>query len=158
MRALTMISMMRKLQADGTPTTSTAVKRIWRKDSVKTLIFLLLAATLTLGTTGCDKRPSGYHLVARFDRVQTLKPGDAVIMAGMEIGCVESIEIDPSKRQARVKMHIRRSAVVKIDSTATVRSAPVPSSSFVALDGGSPGAPAAVEGTVLKTRDTVENN
>lgn len=121
---------------------------------MKTPLFALIAVVLIFNSVGCGKRTSsGYHLYASFSTVQTLKPEDPVIMAGVEIGYVESIMLDPSKSEIRERMHIQRSVVVRTDSTATIISAPSPGRSSIALDSCSLGAPAAVENAILKTSE-----
>jgi hypothetical protein len=120
---------------------------------MKALLFALLAALAVFNTVGCGKgTPPGYHLHGWFKTLQTLRPGDPVMRAGVEIGYVESIVLDPSRAETRVTMRILSSVVVKTDSTATIISAaPSPGRSCIVLDSGSPGAVAAVEGTILKT-------
>jgi len=120
---------------------------------MKTPLFALIAAAIIFNIVGCAKRTPGYHLHARFTSVQTLKPNDRVLMAGIQIGYVESITFDPSKGETRVTMHIHPSVVVKTDSTATIISATSPGRCRVDLSSGSPGAAAAVESTIVKTSE-----
>ena len=124
---------------------------------MKTPLLALLAAVTILNTVGCGKgAPQGYHLYARFSTTQTLRVGDALLMAGVQIGYVESITPDPSRAETRVTMHIQRSVVVKTDSTATINSTAWTDRSCIVLDGGSPGASAALENTFLMTREAVK--
>lgn len=122
--------------------------------AMKTPLFVILAAVTIFSIVGCGKRTQpGYHLHGWFSTLPTLQPDDPVMMAGVEIGYVESIAFDPSKAEFRVTMHIQGAAVVKTDSTATIISAPSPGRSVITLDRGSPSAPAANEGTFLKTSE-----
>ena len=124
---------------------------------MKTPLLALLAAVTILNTVGCGKgAPQGYHLYARFSTTQTLRVGDALLMAGVQIGYVESITPDPFRAETRVTMHIQRSVVVKTDSTATINSTAWTDRSCIVLDGGSPGASAALENTFLMTREAVK--
>lgn len=121
---------------------------------MKTPLLALLAVVTILSTFGCDKTtPPGYHLYSWFRTVQNLKPGDSVIMAGGQIGDVESIALDPAKAEMLVTLLIKRPVVVKTDSTVTINSVPSPGRSSIVLDGGSPSAPAAPESATLKTRE-----
>lgn len=122
--------------------------------TMKVPFFALLVAVTIFNNVGCGKKPQpGYHLYARFSTVQTLRVGDPVIMAGLQIGHVQSIVLDPTGGGTVVRMEIKRSVVVKTDSTATINSTPSPGRSSIVLDGGSPDAPAALEGVILKTRE-----
>jgi phospholipid/cholesterol/gamma-HCH transport system substrate-binding protein len=48
----------------------------------------------------------GYAVTARFDNIGDLKPGSPVTMAGVRIGRVESIGLDPSEFKANVVLRI----------------------------------------------------
>ena len=110
--------------------------------------------TPLFNTVGCGKgTPPGYHLHGWFRTLQTLKPGDLIMMASVQIGHVESIALDPKGGGTVVRMEIERSVVVKADSTATINSAALPGRTCVVLAGGSPGATAALESAILKTRE-----
>ena len=95
----------------------------------------------------------GYHYHGWFRKVQTLKPGDSVMMGGRWIGYVESIALDPTRVEIRVTLHIKRSVVVKTDSTVTITPTPSPGQSSVVLDGGSPSGRVATPDTNLMTRE-----
>ena len=110
--------------------------------------------TPLFNTVGCGKgTPPGYHLHGWFRTLQTLKPGDPIMMASVQVGHVESIALDPKGGGTVVRMEIERSVVVKADSTATINSAALPGRTCVVLAGGSPGATAALESAILKTRE-----
>lgn len=124
---------------------------------MKTPLLALLTAVTIFNTVGCGKgTPPAYHLHGWFRTLQTLKAGDPVMMASVQIGYVGSIALDPSRAEIRVTMHIQRSVVVKTDSTATIISKAWTDRSCIVLDGGSPGAPVAVENTFLMTREAVK--
>ena len=125
---------------------------------MKVPLFALLAAVAIFTALGCGKgTPPGYHLYALFTRPQSLQPGDPVIMAGVQVGFVDSITLNPAKAETRVTMHIQGSVVVKTDTTATIISMASPGNSRIVLDPGSPGAPAAQPGTILITKEKYEN-
>ena len=97
--------------------------------------------------------PKGYHYHGWFRKVQTLKPGDPVMMGGRWIGYVESIALDSTRAEIRVTLHIKRSVVVKTDSTVTITPTPSPGQSSIVLDGGSPGAAPIRDSQFLPTRE-----
>lgn len=118
------------------------------------VVFAALFIMETLNGVGFFQR--GYHLSALFDTVQELKPGDSVKMAGVEVGRVEKITLENEK--VRVTMKLKSGTVVKTDSQATIRFTGLMGQNFVAIDFGSPGAPQAVDGTVLATVEQPDLN
>ena len=93
----------------------------------------------------------GYHLYALFNNVQELKIGDRVKVAGVEVGRVEDIQLNQNENKVRVVMKVRRNAGIRTASLATVKFAGLLGQNFVALNFGSPGAPLAVNDTILAT-------
>ena len=127
--------------------------------TMKTPLFALLAAATLFNTVVCGKgTPPGYHLHGWFRTLQTLKLGDPIMMASVQIGHVESIALDPKGGGTVVRLEIERSVVVKADSTATINSAALPGRTCVVLAGGFPGATAAIESAILKTRENRRDN
>jgi len=118
---------------------------------MKTGISTFLAGAFIFLGVGCGQQ--GYHLHARFSNLQQLKPGDPVLMAGIEVGCVERIALSPGA-PSTVTMRLNRSVVVKTDSIAKIRSAAPPGQGYVALEGGSLSAAAAVEDATLSTTES----
>jgi phospholipid/cholesterol/gamma-HCH transport system substrate-binding protein len=112
----------------------------------------VIAAVLILEVVGGPGRfERGYQLKALFGSVQDLKKGDRVKMAGVEIGRVEDISLDPTNNKVLVLMKLRKNVEVRTDSLATVKFTGLMGQNFVSLDFGSPSAPRATPGTVLKT-------
>jgi phospholipid/cholesterol/gamma-HCH transport system substrate-binding protein len=116
-------------------------------------IFVALAALAavlimeTLGGTEWFRR--GYHLNADFNTVQDLKLGDRVKIAGVEVGKVEKIGLDETHNKVRVTMKLRRDAIVRTDSTATIKFTGLLGQNFVSLDFGSPSSPQAADGALI---------
>ena len=125
------------------------------KESVESKVglFFALAVILALivleflGSFGFLER--GYHLHALFKNVQDLKTGDAVKMAGVRVGRVESIIL--SNSLADVKMNLSRNADVRTDSKAGVSFTGLMAQNFVDIGFGTPAAPRAEEGAILQT-------
>ena len=101
----------------------------------------------TLGST--DWFHHGYHLTARFNTVQDLKPGDRVKMAGVEIGRVEDIQLTTNKVQ--VIMRLRDVSMVKTDSKACIKYTGLMGQNFVNIEFGTAEASGVQEGTELTT-------
>ena len=68
----------------------------------------LLFLTTQLPSSGLKltRTKSGYHVTAAFDNVGDLKTGSPVTLAGVTIGEVEEIKIDPQRFKAVVRMRI----------------------------------------------------
>jgi len=127
------------------------------KNSIETnlglfVVFVIFAVWIIVETLGgVDLFRGGYHLNAQFETAQDLKEGDLVKMAGVEIGRVEKIALAGQKVQVTMKLH--PDVVVKTDSKALIKFTGLMGQNFVAVDFGSPGAPRAVDGTLLATEE-----
>ena len=99
----------------------------------------------------------GYYILANFKSVQDLKKGDAVRMAGVAVGRVDTIDL--TNDLVRVTMKIKnRQAQIKTDSTATVRFTGLMGQNYVAIDFGQPGSPKADDGFTLPTKEQSDLN
>lgn len=112
-------------------------------------VFAAILITEMLG--GLETFRTGYHVSALFDTVQELKVGDTVKMAGVEIGRVEKIAFDENKVKVTMKLH--SDATVKTDSQAVIKFAGLMGQNFVSVNFGSPGAPRAVDGSVITSEE-----
>ena len=113
-------------------------------------IFFALAlgvAVLVLEMVGAaDFFKGGYSITASFKNAQELKKGDAVKTAGVEIGRVESIELDSGR--ARISMKIQKKYEVKTDARAVIKFTGLMGNNFVSIEGGSPAAPRIESGSL----------
>lgn len=64
----------------------------------------LPGSSLRLGGGGADS----YHVTARFDNVADLKVGAPITMAGVRVGRVDSVGVDPKEFKAVVGLSIER--------------------------------------------------
>jgi phospholipid/cholesterol/gamma-HCH transport system substrate-binding protein len=79
--------------------------------------------------------PSGFKLVATFDEVGDLKPRSAVVIAGVKVGQVVSIELDDILR-ARCELDIDPSLGLDVETSAAIMTAGLLGEKFVALEPG----------------------
>ena len=80
-----------------------------------------------------------YMLEARFASVAGLTAGAAVEIAGVQVGTVESIKLDPKKMEAVVKLKIKSVVVLSDDSIASVKTSGLIGDKYISLSpGGSP--------------------
>ncbi len=79
--------------------------------------------------------PSGFKLVATFDEVGDLKPRAAVVIAGVRVGQVVSIELDDILR-ARCELDIDPGLGLDVETSASIMTAGLLGEKFVALEPG----------------------
>jgi len=109
-------------------------------------IFLVIVAIEATVGTGLLRK--GYRLYVNYPNVQGLRTGDAVQVAGLKLGRVESITLQADS--VRVALHVDASAIVRRDSVARLDYQALSGNRFISISLGSPGSPA------LKDGDTVE--
>ena len=89
-------------------------------------------------------RSDRYRVSARFDSVSGLRLGAPIELAGVRVGTVDKIRVDPVKYEAVVEMLIEPEVKVPKDSIASVRTAGIIGDKYIKL---SPGAdPKNIEG------------
>jgi phospholipid/cholesterol/gamma-HCH transport system substrate-binding protein len=79
---------------------------------------------------------STYSVTARFANVGGLKPGSQVFVAGVPVGRVEKIQLDPNFA-AIVHMKLRQSLQLPSDTIASIKTSGLIGDKFVALSPGS---------------------
>lgn len=89
-----------------------------------------------------------YNLVARFDSVTGLRVGASVEMAGVPVGKVAAIELDPERLAARVRLKIERQVQLHDDVIASVKTAGLIGDKYIKLTPGG-------SGTMLEPNDEI---
>jgi phospholipid/cholesterol/gamma-HCH transport system substrate-binding protein len=77
----------------------------------------------------------GFHLFATFDQIGGLRPRAPVVVSGVQVGQVSSIELDNNLR-ARVNMDVDPSLELPVDTMASIMTEGVLGNKFLALDPG----------------------
>ncbi len=77
-----------------------------------------------------------YEVYAQFDSISGLKSGASVEIAGVEVGRVERIVLDPNSSQARVYMGLRSGIKLSDDVIASVRTRGIIGDKFILLKPG----------------------
>jgi len=77
-----------------------------------------------------------YSLTARFHSVSGLKEGDVVEMAGVQIGTVKKIELDPKEYEAVVHVDLQSEVRLQEDSIASIRTAGIIGSKYIDITPG----------------------
>ncbi len=79
--------------------------------------------------------PSGFKLIATFDEVGDLKPRAAVVIAGVKVGQVVSIELDEILR-ARCELDIDPGLGLDVETSAAIITVGLLGEKFVSLEPG----------------------
>ena len=83
------------------------------------------------------KGDGGFELTATFDEIGELKPRAAVVIAGVKVGKVESIELDPNSMRANVRLDVKPDLGLDADTRASILTSGLLGDQFVALEPGS---------------------
>ncbi|MBI3003048.1 MAG: MCE family protein [candidate division NC10 bacterium] len=110
---------------------------------------ILLVILEMVGREGIFRR--GYHLRARFDRVTGLRVGDAVKLAGVDVGNVSSFTT--LDRKVEVLLRVHQGTVVREDATASIKQTSFLGGTHVDISFGTPTARALQDGEELRTSE-----
>ena len=97
-------------------------------------LYIIATSATNITSYGESK---GYTVVAEFNDIGGLKPRSAVTMAGVVIGRVTDIRLDPKSFTAQVSMQIDgRFDQVPDDSTASILTAGLLGENYIGIDAG----------------------
>lgn len=132
-----------------------------KENTARVGLFFLLGVALIWVTNetlndGKAIKSRGYNLVAGFDNLKELKQGDDVRMAGVKIGSVQETRLAGRRAEAILRID----PVVKIasDATATIGSAGLLGTNYIAIDLGSAAAPSLAAGAEIRTAASADLN
>ncbi len=77
-----------------------------------------------------------YQVFARFHSVSGLKEGDIVELAGVQIGTVKKIALDPGEYEAVVRLELQNDVRLQEDSIASIRTSGIIGSKYVDITPG----------------------
>lgn len=77
-----------------------------------------------------------YALYAKFDSAAGLKPGSNVEIAGVQVGQVESIKLDPVMQIANVKMKIENGIELSDDVIVSIKTAGLIGDKYITISSG----------------------
>jgi phospholipid/cholesterol/gamma-HCH transport system substrate-binding protein len=115
------------------------------------MVGVLLAVFAVEATVGTGLLTRSYTLYVKYPAVGGLRSGDAVEVAGVKLGQVDAVTLEPDG--VRVALRLDRNAVVRRDSIARLDYQILSGTRFVAISLGTPEAPPlkdgdSIEGTV----------
>ena len=124
----------------------------WIEPLVGAVVLLGASVFLTYLLVAGDAQPAqdGYRLTARFGQVGGLREGDDVRVAGVKVGRVERIALQPDTYLAVAELEVAPQTRLPLDSTARVTSDGLLGGAHVAIE---PGADTAM----LKAGGEIEN-
>jgi phospholipid/cholesterol/gamma-HCH transport system substrate-binding protein len=114
---------------------------------------LVLFIGFSLRSTGRGWFYKGYSLTADFETAKGLEPGSQVVLAGVPVGKVESLELMPGESKVRLHLLIDAGNPIAKDSTASIRLKTLLGNYHLYLTHGSPGSLALAEGDALATSE-----
>jgi len=129
--------------------------------TIRVGLFFLLGIALiwvtyeTLGNTSSLNK-NGYNVIAGFENLKELKAGDDIRMAGVRIGAVELTRL--AGRRAEAVLRIQPQVKIASDAVATIASAGLLGTNYIAITLGSQSSPPLAEGAEIKTRDSADLN
>lgn len=97
-------------------------------------VFVLTFRVASLDQVGGKEET--YRVVASFENIGGLKVGSAVTVAGVKVGRVKKISIDPVTFEAKVKMDLSKRYAIPEDSAAKILTAGLLGEQYVGLEAG----------------------
>lgn len=96
----------------------------WAEAATGLVVILLAAVFLvySLSVGGVGRKAGSYEVTARFGEVGALAPGAVVSVAGVKIGAVSDIRLDPKTFLAVTKLSLDPNVKLPADSTAKITS------------------------------------
>ena len=107
----------------------------WAETGVGAIVLAAAAGFLiyALGHATTGSQAGGYELVGRFGDVGALATGADVRVAGVKVGAVSRIELDPKTFLAKVHFTIDKGVKLPADSTAKITSSGLLGGQLVAI-------------------------
>jgi len=113
------------------------IREFWVGLFVLAGILALVVLSLSVGNLGSQNSSGGYQVTAKFQDIGGLTTKSPVRMAGVTIGRVTDISIDPSDYEAVVAMQIFGDHKnLPLDTSATILTSGLLGSQFIGLEPG----------------------
>lgn len=113
-------------------------KEQWAETAVGAVVIAAAVGFLAYSlTVGGKAGGHGYEVQARFGQVGALAPGAVVSVAGVKVGTVSSITLDPKTYLAVVKLDLDAKTPLPADSVAKITSDGLLGGEHVAIEPGS---------------------
>jgi phospholipid/cholesterol/gamma-HCH transport system substrate-binding protein len=104
---------------------------------VGAIVLVVAGSFLAFAYSSTDiGKVKGYELTARFDKIDGLKLGSDVRLAGIKVGTVSALRVDTETYQAEAKFQILPNLKLPDDSSAKIASDGLLGGKFLALEPG----------------------
>jgi len=122
-------------------------------------VALVMIAILVLGSAqNLMVRKNTYTV--HFSSVEGLIPGAKVVLGGLQIGLVKSVDLDPQERSLRVALSVDRKSGewIRADSRAEIATQGVLGDKFIAISPGALDQPVIPDGAIIPVRPSKDLN
>ncbi|TAG47702.1 MAG: outer membrane lipid asymmetry maintenance protein MlaD [Betaproteobacteria bacterium] len=102
------------------------------------------------------EQKNGYEVMARFDNIGNLKPRAPIKSAGVVVGRVESIKLDPQTYEAVVRLHLEKNFQFSRDTIAAIFTSGLLGEQFVGLEAGGDSQMLKDEEWIKKTQSAIQ--
>jgi len=101
-----------------------AVREQWAETAMGVVVLALAAGFLTYSLTvgGVHMKRGDYEISAKFGEAGSLAPGAAVTVAGVKVGTVSEVTLEPKTYLAVAKLSLDPTVKLPADSTAKITS------------------------------------
>ena len=126
-------------------------------ETIMGALVLLVAGVFTAYAFSASSagRPGGYELIARFDRIDGVKRGTDVTLAGVKVGTVVTTELDPKSYNALVRLTIDPAVKIPTDSSAKIVTESLLGGTVILLEPGNEEKMHAAGGELQKTQGAI---
>ncbi len=97
------------------------------------IVLIVAGAFLSFAYTSRPKVSSGYTIYASFDRIDGLASGADVRVSGVNVGIVQSIELNPQSYQAKVGLKIKKGVAIPADSSIEIASESIMGGKYIGI-------------------------
>lgn len=110
----------------------------WAEAAVGAVVLAVAGAFLAyaLGSSVSDGMKGGYELSARFGQAGGLSPGADVRVAGVKVGQVLGVELDPKSFLARARFRINTGVKLPSDSSVKITTDGILGGNYVSVEPG----------------------
>ncbi len=121
------------------------------------LVGILCSAYLALKLGRMEWLGDNYYTIeARFTSVSGLKTGAVVELAGVQVGQVAAIDLDPESNVARVRLKIQNSVTLYDDVIASVKTEGLIGDKYIKMTPGGSGQRLEPGGTIMDTESALD--
>lgn len=120
------------------------------------VVIVVAGAFLAFAYTSTDAgKVRGYELTARFDKIDGLRVGSDVRLAGIKVGSITGLKVDPKSYRAEARLTVLPTIKLPDDTAAKVASDGLLGSKFLSLEPGASDDMLAAGGLIANTQGSI---